>query len=233
MRRSDHRYPVSYSVEYIAHLARAGPACISPVILEWLKKRFDDCSIRNMFRKKYQRNCASTFVLPKHGKYCSSRPDPQANLVDSDLSYCVGRTVTGYPIVEGRYIDLAAGEVKSVQRGEQTTNGPPTIGVYWHNISVGDCTLYRGMRGGFVDGGVGEFVTRLGKFLENGFCELASLNVSTYSVTVIIETQKSRDEIMRKQYDCGLIASPPSPRPPCGEYFDSKHAECWLLLIKI
>ena len=135
--------------------------------------------------------------------------------------------------MEGRYIDLAAGEIKNVQRGEQTTGGPPMIDVYWHNMSLGDCTQYRGMRDVFVSGGVAEFVTRLGKFLENGFCELVSLNITTYSVTVIIQTQKSRDEVMRKQYDCGLIAFLPPSRPVCGRLFDPKHTECWFLLTKI
>jgi hypothetical protein len=110
-------------------------------------------------------------------------------------------TSSGYPIVEGRYLDLSERKVKELEKGEMVMFGPPHVDVYWHN-TTGAYTndpgllVFRGFRHVFTKG-VTEYLVRLGEFLKltDGKCTIQALSVSKYSVTVVTNTKLSRDEI--------------------------------------
>lgn len=120
------------------------------------------------------------------------------------------RTLGGSPIVDGRYLDFDARQIKEVQPGESFTSGPPTIDVYWHNLSTEPSERFLGYRGGFAYGDVGLYVSRLGRFFNQGGCELYSLNATQYSVVVVVITQRNRTEFMQQYHACGLGGPRPS-----------------------
>jgi hypothetical protein len=46
-------------------------------------------------------------------------------------------TISGFPILDGKYLDLDAGEAKALadEQPAKATTGPPTVAIYWYNLS--------------------------------------------------------------------------------------------------
>ncbi|KAH6679953.1 hypothetical protein F5X68DRAFT_212399 [Plectosphaerella plurivora] len=116
-------------------------------------------------------------------------------------------TPDGYPIVDGKYHDLATGEIKThngLRRG-----GPPSLSVYWH--SRGTSTSQADSLfavGAFNALPVTEYLVRMGEMLREGTCTVGSLNVTEYAVNVIVETELPRTEFMEKLRNYGLLSGP-------------------------
>ncbi|KAH7029581.1 uncharacterized protein B0I36DRAFT_364101 [Microdochium trichocladiopsis] len=117
----------------------------------------------------------------------------------------INQTTTGYPIVDGKYNDFKEGRVRKLQEGDHCRTGPPTIDVYWHNSWViPRQDAFYILRDAYVSGDVTSYVVKLGDFFSRGGCELYSLTVTTYSVVVLIGTERSYDDIMPQYAACGL-----------------------------
>lgn len=106
-------------------------------------------------------------------------------------------TQSGYPIVDGKYLD-GNGVTQSIG-DEWTMSGPPVIDVYWHNRrrSRQGTRAYFGSIGAnaFVD--LTEYLSRVGEFLraQGHVCQIMSLNATPYSINVIVATELSTDEM--------------------------------------
>ncbi|KAJ1324625.1 hypothetical protein MN608_10693 [Microdochium nivale] len=117
-------------------------------------------------------------------------------------------TTTGYPIVDGKYNDFSERRIREVTAGDACRSGPPTIDVYWHNSWASlhhDTFLVR--RDAYMEaGGVTSYVAKLGDFFKQAGnkVELFSLNVTTFSVIVLIGTELSNAEVMELYEGCGL-----------------------------
>lgn len=118
------------------------------------------------------------------------------------------RTTTGYPIVDGKYNDFSQRRVRKVTASDTCRSGPPTIDVYWHNAWATPrqdgffvrCDAY------MEAGGVTSYIAKLGDFFTQAGdkVELCSLNVTTYSVVVLVGTELSNGEVMKLYEGCGL-----------------------------
>ncbi|KAH7122984.1 hypothetical protein EDB81DRAFT_813369 [Dactylonectria macrodidyma] len=113
-------------------------------------------------------------------------------------------TLSGYPVVDGKYLDGASGAIKTVAMNEEFISSPPSLDIYWHNRMVtGRNDQFFGLGvSGFVD--VTEYVRRMGNFLAKGSCVIMALNVTKFSVNVVIATELSRDEMMGRLKEYGL-----------------------------
>jgi hypothetical protein len=113
-------------------------------------------------------------------------------------------TMTGYPIVDRKYLELSTGTLKEIQDDERVTLGPPIVDVFWQNMTAGDAGLFHGFHGKF-DGTVTEYLIRLAEVLKRGSCLIFSLNVTQYSVTVITQTELSTDEMFNLLFECRVV----------------------------
>ncbi|KAH6975068.1 hypothetical protein BKA56DRAFT_589982 [Ilyonectria sp. MPI-CAGE-AT-0026] len=106
-------------------------------------------------------------------------------------------TTTGYPIVDGKYIDLSTGVTTAIADAEMRAAGPPALELYWYNrthASAEDIDLFSNFTASaFVD--VTEYLKRLGEFLAVEPVKIASLNATTYAVHVGILTELSQEEM--------------------------------------
>ncbi|KAH7039715.1 uncharacterized protein B0I36DRAFT_378856 [Microdochium trichocladiopsis] len=117
-------------------------------------------------------------------------------------------TTTGYPIVDGRYNDFSQRRVREITAADACVSGPPTVDVYWHNSWASprhDGFFVR--RDAYTEaGGVTSYVVKLGDFFKQAGdrLELYSLNITTYSVVVLVGTQMLNAEFMDLYEGCGL-----------------------------
>lgn len=118
------------------------------------------------------------------------------------------RTTTGYPIVDGKYNDFSQRRIREITASDTCRSGPPTIDVYWHNAWATprqDGFFVR--RDAYLEaGGVTSYIAKLGDFFRQAGdkVELCSLNVTTYSVVVLVGTELSNGEVMALYEGCGL-----------------------------
>ncbi|KAI0134351.1 hypothetical protein BJ170DRAFT_609494 [Xylariales sp. AK1849] len=116
-------------------------------------------------------------------------------------------TIGGQPIVDRKYLDLTTGEIKELAQGEQVTYGPPAVDIYVHNqLAYPDPTIFRSTRYALMSG-VTEYMSRLGDFMKKGLCEIHSVNVTKYSVTLVILIDKKYQDIRKAMVDCGLLGA--------------------------
>ena len=131
---------------------------------------------------------------------------PQA-LNDSEPLRHQPWTVDGYPIVDGKYLDLSTGELKTHTLGvDLLTAGPPTVCAYWQNRR---CTgrhdqflVMNGAAAGVRD--VTEYLARVGGFLSKGLCKVSSLNATRYDVFVVVSSELSQEEFRDALREHGL-----------------------------
>ncbi|KAH7033713.1 uncharacterized protein B0I36DRAFT_321939 [Microdochium trichocladiopsis] len=134
-------------------------------------------------------------------------PEEQKEALRRDPGHCGVQawTLTGSPIVDGKYYDFETRTLREIQPGESVRSGPPSIDVYWHNLCLtGKPDQFFQFRKTYSGGDAISYVTRLGAFLGKGNCELFSLNVTTYSVVVVVMTELSRNDMMEQVCACGL-----------------------------
>ncbi|KAH6884399.1 hypothetical protein B0T10DRAFT_362705, partial [Thelonectria olida] len=113
-------------------------------------------------------------------------------------------TLSGYPVVDGKYLDGASGAIKTVGTDEEFISGPPGVDIYWHNrmLTGRDDQFFSFGASGHVD--VTEYVRRMGNFLAKGSCIIMALNATKFSVNVVVATELSRDEMMGWLKEYGL-----------------------------
>lgn len=123
---------------------------------------------------------------------------------DTNDSLLQAWTQSGFPIVDGKYIDN--GTLKDADPDEAVESGPPALDVYWHNRYLGPQPgLFRGVAAaGFIN--VTEYIVRLGSFLAEtkGACKILALNTTRYSVNVIVSTSLSQAEMQQYFLKHGL-----------------------------
>jgi hypothetical protein len=105
-------------------------------------------------------------------------------------------TADGYPIVDGKYLDLSTGEVKP--HTGPFRGGPPSVSVYWQNQL---CTGRRDQFLVLAKAGAGgascdltEYLARAGGFFAKGLCKVHSLNATRYDVYVVVSSELSAEE---------------------------------------
>ncbi|KAF7550127.1 hypothetical protein G7Z17_g5927 [Cylindrodendrum hubeiense] len=115
-------------------------------------------------------------------------------------------TLSGYPVVDGQYLDGASGAIKTIAVNEEFISGPPSLDIYWHNrmLTGRDDQFFSIGMSGFVD--VTEYVRRMGNFIAKGSCVIMVLNVTKFSVNVVVATELSRDEMMGRLKEYGLCS---------------------------
>lgn len=114
-------------------------------------------------------------------------------------------TLDGYPIVDGKYHDLATDEIKT--HTGPSRGGPPSTSVYWQNrASVSRSDQFFAM-GAISRHSVTDYLARVGEMLKEGRCTVTSLNATEYAVNVIIVTQLTTGEFTHHLQRHGLIRS--------------------------
>lgn len=120
-------------------------------------------------------------------------------------------TLDGYPIVDGKYLDLATGEIKTYTGFRRA--GPPSLSIYWNNRGsitgpdTGPCPDPFFALGCSSRHTVTEYLARLGEMLRQGGCEISSLNATTYAVNVVAMTELPSAEFKERLRQHGLIPS--------------------------
>jgi len=112
-------------------------------------------------------------------------------------------TLDGYPIVDGKYLDLATGQIK-VHSGRMM-GGPPAIAVYWNNrLCTGRTDQFRAISAS-SSCSLSEYLIRVGQLLTTGACTIDSLNATTYSVNVVVMSELSTSEFSEALREHRLI----------------------------
>ncbi|KAK5651416.1 hypothetical protein OQA88_12504 [Cercophora sp. LCS_1] len=116
-------------------------------------------------------------------------------------------TLSGYPIVDGKYHDLRTGEIKPHAEGiDFVTGGPPSLSVYWHNKNPkpGQEQPFYALSGSSPLS-VSEYLVRVGDLLRAGVYTVDSVSATKYSVNLIIITQLSCQEFKEAMGRHGLL----------------------------
>jgi hypothetical protein len=117
-------------------------------------------------------------------------------------------TVDGYPIVDGKYLDLSTGELKTHVAGvDQFRGGPPAVSVYWQNqlaTGRGDQFLVIAKVVAHVRD-LTEYLARVGTFLGKGLCKVHSLNATRYEVYVVVSSELSQGGFREALAEDGLL----------------------------
>lgn len=113
-------------------------------------------------------------------------------------------TTSGYPIVDGKYHDLATDEIKT--HTGLLMGGPPSISVYWQN------RLCTGRPGQFLVIGktvgntsLSEYIARIGDLLRKGACKVDSMNVTRFDVYMVVHSEQGQEEFKQALLECGLL----------------------------
>ncbi|KAK4235552.1 hypothetical protein C8A03DRAFT_46332 [Achaetomium macrosporum] len=111
-----------------------------------------------------------------------NEPEHPRDLPPAGLPRTQRWTTNGYPIIDGKYLDLDMGEVMA--HTGLSTGGPPNITVYWQN----------------------RFCTGRGnQFLGPSVCKVNSLNSTPYSVCVVVTSELSQAEFTWALQERGLM----------------------------
>jgi hypothetical protein len=117
-------------------------------------------------------------------------------------------TVDGYPIVDGKYLDLSTGEVKTYVAGvDLMTGGPPSVAVYWQNrMATGRADQFLVIAKSVTAApDLTEYLARVGEFLRKGQCRVHSLNATRYDVYVVVSSELSQAEFREALLQNGLL----------------------------
>ncbi|KAF3355106.1 hypothetical protein HYQ45_000545 [Verticillium longisporum] len=112
-------------------------------------------------------------------------------------------TRDGHPIVDGKYHDLTANEIKT--HTGLVHGGPPSTSVYWQNrapvrrpdqlVAMGAVSRHKAT----------EYLVRVGEMLRAGMCTVTSLNATEFAVNVIVLTEASVEEFSALLRESGLL----------------------------
>lgn len=117
-------------------------------------------------------------------------------------------TPDGYPIVDGKYLDLSTGELRTHRRGVDLVRaGPPTVSVYWQNqLATGRQDQFLVISGAAAKArDVTDYLARLGAFLAKGLCTVRSLNATRYDVYVVVSSELSQQAFRDALVEHGLL----------------------------
>ncbi|KXX74656.1 hypothetical protein MMYC01_209266 [Madurella mycetomatis] len=117
-------------------------------------------------------------------------------------------TVDRYPIVDGKYLDLSTGELKTHVAGtDHFRGGPPSVAVYWQNqLATGRGDQFLVIAKAVADArDLTEYLTRVGAFLRKGLCKVHSLNATRYDVYVVMSSELSQGEFREALAEQGLL----------------------------
>ncbi|KAK0749130.1 hypothetical protein B0T18DRAFT_405877 [Schizothecium vesticola] len=114
-------------------------------------------------------------------------------------------TLSGYPIVDNKYHDLATDEI--IPHSGPSMGGPPSISVYWQN------RLATGRRDQFLvisktvasTTSLSEYIIRVGDLLRKGACKVDSMNVTRFNVYMVVQSELGQDEFRQALNECGLL----------------------------
>ncbi|KAF7550248.1 hypothetical protein G7Z17_g5864 [Cylindrodendrum hubeiense] len=122
------------------------------------------------------------------------------NLPSSDFEQ--SWTESGYPIVDGKYLDLSTGIINTIPDGTLVAAGPPALEVHWHNrmMTGRSNAFFSFVASAFVN--VTEYLKRVGEFIAMGSVEILSLNATKYAVNIVVATDLSKDEMMGRIKQC-------------------------------
>ncbi|KAI9147127.1 hypothetical protein HJFPF1_13159 [Paramyrothecium foliicola] len=114
-------------------------------------------------------------------------------------------TVDGYPIVDGKFLDLATDEIKT--HTGLASGGPPSLSVYWHNCGSVRHTDHFFALGCMSMFTVTEYLVRVGEMLSQEKCTISSLNATRFAINIIVKTDLSSIEFKELLRQYHLIAS--------------------------
>ncbi|KFX87862.1 hypothetical protein O988_09254 [Pseudogymnoascus sp. VKM F-3808] len=114
-------------------------------------------------------------------------------------------TLDGYPIVDGKYHDLATDTIKT--HTGPFRGGPPSVSVYWQNRGGSNRHNLFHAVGAISSCKVTDYLVRVGEMLKARKCIVSSLNATEYAVNVIVETELSTGDFTALLRDHGLLAS--------------------------
>lgn len=118
-------------------------------------------------------------------------------------------TISGYPIVDGKYLDLSTGELKMHVDGvDLVMAGPPSIAIWWQNrVATGRPDQFSVISKGGVVGArdLTEYMTRVGDFLKRGLCQLNSLNATRYDVYIVVSSEMTHTAFRNALEEGGLL----------------------------
>ncbi|KAK1829414.1 hypothetical protein QBC39DRAFT_263131 [Podospora conica] len=114
-------------------------------------------------------------------------------------------TVSGYPIVDGNYHDLAKDEIKP--HVGLMMGGPPSITVYWQNrLCTGRQDQFHVISKTVASTtSLNEYIIRVGDLLRKGACKVDSMNVTRFDVYMVVESELGQQEFGDALYVCGLL----------------------------
>jgi hypothetical protein len=129
-----------------------------------------------------------------------SQPTGESSIPTEKLPPTQEWTVSGYPIVDGQYLDMTKGQV--LPASARRTAGPPAITVLWINIwhepkpKPTDPELDDFMAMSFTAylPDVTEYIARIGEMCRATGCKIHTLNVTRFAVTAVVETTASLRE---------------------------------------
>jgi len=136
----------------------------------------------------------------------TTRPPPPGDFNPLNLPLIQAWTPSGYPVVDGQYIDMATGTVKALE-SPSLLSGPPGIDAVWTNFSWerdGPDRFEWARHTAYIKD-VSEYLVRVGELLKTGACTVHSLSASKYSVTVVVYTELSQREFTKALEACLLV----------------------------
>jgi hypothetical protein len=117
-------------------------------------------------------------------------------------------TVDEYPIVDGKYLDLSTGELKTHAAGvDHFRGGPPSVAVYWQNqLATGRGDQFLVIAKAVADArDLTEYLARVGACLSKGLCKVHSLNATRYDVYVVVSSELSQGGFRAALAEQGLL----------------------------
>lgn len=116
-----------------------------------------------------------------------------------------GWTLTGQPIVDGKYLDPSTGEIKPHTGPSKA--GPPSVSIYWQNrLDMGRVDQFHVIsKAAARAGDLNEYIIRVGALLRTGACKLDSLNATRYNVYLVVASELSQDGFRDALIEHGLL----------------------------
>jgi hypothetical protein len=114
-------------------------------------------------------------------------------------------TLTGQPIVDGKYLDPSTGEIET--HTGPSKGGPPSVSVYWQNrLDTGRGDQFHVISKTVARAGnINEYIIRVGGLLRTGACKLDSLNATRYNVYLVVTSELSQDGFRDALVEHGLL----------------------------
>lgn len=109
------------------------------------------------------------------------------------------------PIVDGKYVDLATGEIKT--HTGPFRGGPPALSVYWQNrLATGRADQFLVIAKTVSHTvSLNDYIARVGDLLRKGVCKVDSINATRYNIYLVVTTERAQDEFRDALRAHGLL----------------------------